>query len=53
MSESIDERVRDASDLTEYAGIGKAIGSAIREIVLTGTPAKLEKTTLRGKSATG
>ena len=43
MSESIDERVRDGSDLTEYAGIGEAIASAIREIVLTGTLGKLEK----------
>jgi len=43
LSESIDELVRDGSDLTEYAGIGEAIGSAIREIVLTGTLGKLEK----------
>src|SRR5437762_1744892 len=43
MSESIDELVRDGSDLTEYAGIGEAIASAIREIVLTGTLGKLEK----------
>jgi DNA polymerase (family X) len=43
LSESIDELVRDGSDLTEYAGIGRAISSAIREIVLTGTLGKLEK----------
>ena len=41
LSESIDQLVRDGSDLTEYAGIGEAIGSAIREIVLTGTLGKL------------
>src|ERR1700688_3314033 len=29
MSESIDELVRDGSDLTEYAGIGQAIASAV------------------------
>src|ERR1700682_2547813 len=43
LSESIDELVRDGSDLTEYAGIGEAIASAIREIVVTGTLGKLEK----------
>jgi len=43
LSESVDELVREGSDLTEYAGIGAAISSAIREIVLTGTLAKLEK----------
>ena len=43
MSESVDELVRDDADLTAYAGIGEAIASAIREIVLTGTLGKLEK----------
>src|ERR1700680_4520313 len=43
LSESIDELVRDGSDLTEYAGIGQAIASAVREIILTGTLGKLEK----------
>ena len=43
LSESIDELVRDNADLTTIAGIGTAISSAIREIVLTGTLAKLEK----------
>src|SRR5947207_4976650 len=43
LSESIDELVRDEADLTAYAGIGEAISSAIREIVLTGTLGKLEK----------
>ena len=43
LSESVDELVRDDADLTAYAGIGEAIGSAIREIVLTGTLGKLEK----------
>jgi DNA polymerase (family 10) len=42
LSESIDELVREGADLTTYAGIGEAIGSAIREIVLTGTLGKLE-----------
>src|SRR5580704_18047093 len=43
MSESVDELVRNKRDLTAYAGIGEAISSAIREIVLTGTLDKLEK----------
>jgi DNA polymerase (family X) len=43
LSESIDELVRNDADLTEYAGIGQGISSAIREIVQTGTLAKLEK----------
>src|ERR1700733_3140611 len=43
LSESVDELVRNESDLTEYAGIGKAISSAIQEIVQTGTLGKLEK----------
>ena len=43
LSESIEQLVREEADLTAYAGIGEAIGSAIREIVLTGTMGKLEK----------
>ena len=43
LSESLDEMVRDQEDLTCFAGIGEAIASAIREIVTTGTLAKLEK----------
>ena len=43
LSESVDELIRDDADLTAYAGIGEAIASAIREIVLTGTLGKLEK----------
>jgi len=43
LSESVDELVRDDADLTAYAGIGEAIASAIREIVLTGTLGRLEK----------
>ena len=43
LSESMDELVRDDVDLTRYAGIGEAISSAIREIVLTGSLGKLEK----------
>jgi DNA polymerase (family 10) len=42
-SESLDELVRSEVDLTRYAGIGDAIASAIREIVLTGSFGKLEK----------
>jgi DNA polymerase (family 10) len=42
MSESVYELVHDDADLTQYAGIGEAIGSAIREIVFTGTLGKLE-----------
>ena len=33
MSESLQELVQDDADLTQYAGIGDAIASAIREIV--------------------
>lgn len=43
LGESVDELVRSKSDLTVYSGIGDAIGGAIREIVLTGTLASLEK----------
>jgi DNA polymerase (family 10) len=43
LSESIDELVREEADLTRFEGIGEAISSAIREIVLTGRLGKLEK----------
>ncbi len=43
LSESIDELVREEADLTRFEGIGDAISSAIREIVLTGSLVKLEK----------
>src|ERR1700686_2876910 len=43
LSESIHELVLSGADLTEFPGIGEAIGSAIREIVLTGTLGKLER----------
>ena len=43
LSESVDEFVRDDADLTAYSGIGEAIASALREIVMTGTLGKLEK----------
>jgi DNA polymerase (family X) len=49
LSESLDEMVRDQEDLTQFTGIGEAIASAIREIVWTGTLAKLE--TLRAGAA--
>lgn len=42
LSESIDELVRGEADLTQYAGIGEAMSSAIREIVLTGSLRKLD-----------
>jgi len=48
MSESLHELVQDEADLTQYAGIGDAIASAIREIVQTGTLRKLE--TLRAQA---
>ncbi|MCU1335865.1 MAG: hypothetical protein JWO19_1446 [Bryobacterales bacterium] len=49
LADSLDELVREDADLTQYAGIGAAISSAIREIVLTGTLNKLEK--LRAQAA--
>ena len=49
LSESLDELVREDADLTQFSGIGEAIASAIREIVLTGKLRKLE--TLRGQVA--
>lgn len=42
LSESLDEMVRKDEDLTRFRGIGGGIGSAIREIVTTGTLGKLE-----------
>jgi hypothetical protein len=43
LAESVEELVHDDADLTRYAGIGEAIASAIREIVLTGSLGKLDK----------
>src|SRR5260370_6582672 len=43
LSESVDGLVRDDKDLTEYSGIGIAIGGAIREIVLSGSLQQLER----------
>src|SRR6266480_2919058 len=48
MSESLQELVQEDADLTQYAGIGDAIASAIREIVETGSLRKLE--TLRSQA---
>ena len=48
LSESLHELVQDEADLTQYAGIGEAIASAIREIVQTGSLRKLE--TLRAQA---
>ena len=48
LSESLDELVREDADLTQFSGIGEAIASAIREIVLTGKLKKLD--TLRGQA---
>ncbi len=42
LGESIDELVRNNSDLTAYPGIGKAISGALREIVETGTLRQME-----------
>src|ERR1700742_1442059 len=49
LPESLDEMVRREEDLTRFAGIGDAIASAIREIVTTGTLARLER--LRGEAS--
>ena len=49
MGESFDELVRDEADLTQYPGIGKAIGKAIHEIVQTGTLRQVEA--LRAESS--
>src|SRR5437588_5069036 len=43
LSDSLDELVREDADLTCYPAIGKAIASAIRELVLSGTLSRLEK----------
>lgn len=43
LSESLDQLVHADADLTEYAGIGKAISGAIREIVLSGSLGQLDK----------
>ena len=43
LGESVDELVRNESDLTAYEGIGKAIAFAVREIVLEGKLGSLEK----------
>jgi DNA polymerase (family 10) len=43
LPESLDEMVRCEEDLTQFAGIGAAIASAIREIVTTGKLTKLER----------
>ena len=48
LPQSLDEMVRREEDLTQFVGIGAAIASAIREIVTTGTLAKLER--LRGEA---
>jgi DNA polymerase (family 10) len=43
LGESVDELVRNNADLHVYAGIGDAIGGAIREIVETGSLKMLEQ----------
>jgi DNA polymerase (family X) len=43
LSESLDAMVHREEDLTQFSGIGAAIASAIREIVRTGSLAKLER----------
>lgn len=47
LPDSLDEMVRREEDVTQFAGIGVAIASAIREIVITGTLSRLEQ--LRGQ----
>jgi DNA polymerase (family 10) len=42
LADSIEELVQRDADLTQFAGIGKAIAGAIREIVQTGTLGKLD-----------
>jgi DNA polymerase (family X) len=49
LGESVDELVRGNADLRVYPGIGEALNGALREIVLTGTLASLEK--LHSKSS--
>ena len=49
LSESVEDLVRQDSDLTVYAGIGAAISHAVQEIVRTGTLGKLE--TLRSNAS--
>src|SRR4051812_22508921 len=49
MGESLQDLVHDECDLTQFPGIGQAIGSAIQEIVRTGTLQQLES--LRSKAA--
>ena len=49
LSESLDELVKEDADLTQFTGVGEAIASAIREIVLTRKLRKLD--TLRGQAA--
>src|SRR5438046_10375654 len=47
LPQSLDEMVHREEDLTQFAGIGAAIASAIREIVTTRTLAKLNLERLR------
>lgn len=49
LSDSVRDLVQREADLTAYPGIGRAIDSAIREIVLTGTLGRLEQ--LRSESS--
>jgi DNA polymerase (family 10) len=49
LSDSVHDLVESGADLTAFAGIGKAIDSAVREIALTGTLGKLEQ--LRSQSS--
>jgi DNA polymerase (family 10) len=42
-AESIPDLVREDADLTAFPAIGDAIAAAVREIVMTGTLAKLER----------
>jgi DNA polymerase (family 10) len=42
LSESLDDLVREGADLTRYAGIGKGISGAIRELIVSGSLRQLE-----------
>ncbi|HWE00313.1 MAG TPA: PHP domain-containing protein, partial [Bryobacteraceae bacterium] len=42
LSESLDDLVREGADLTRYAGIGKGISGAIRELIVSGSLRQFE-----------
>ncbi len=42
LPESLEDLVRDESDLTQFSGIGEGIASAVKEIVLAGSLSRLD-----------